>query len=241
MTLTAPGARLTAAAGFARHGRRIADIGTDHAYLPVFLVGRGMSVSAVATDINRGPLERAASNIEAAGMTDRISLRLADGLRGVEPFAPEDIFILGMGGELIARICGDSDYIKNENIRLILQPMTRQAALRRYLLAGGFRIDDECLVKDEGERIYQIICAHYDGVRRSANEAVLAVGEHNMRRGGDVLRQYCLRLKDELERSAAGKRKGHEPDSALADERLAACFGKVARNGAYTGDGYYET
>ena len=134
MTPKSPGARLLAAAGYARQGKFIADVGTDHAYLPVYLAEAGVSAGAVATDINRGPLERAAANVAAAGLSDKITLRLADGLDGVEAFCPEDIFILGMGGELIARILGNSDSIKNENIRLILQPMTRQAALRRFPL-----------------------------------------------------------------------------------------------------------
>ena len=110
-----PGARLCAAAGYARQGKLIADVGTDHAYLPVYLVESGVSKGALATDINRGPLERAAANVAAAGLCDRITLRLADGLDGVADLAPEDIFILGMGGELIARILGDSEYIKNKD------------------------------------------------------------------------------------------------------------------------------
>lgn len=241
MTLRTPGARLLAAAGFARRGRRIADIGTDHAYLPVFLVGGGVSVCAEATDINRAPLERAAANIAAAGLSDRITVRLADGLDGVGAFAPEDIFILGMGGELIARICGKSEYIKNKDIRLVLQPMTRPAALRRFLLSGGFCIEDEELVKEDGDRIYQIICAHYDGVRRFADEPSLAVGAINLGRGGEVLCEYCSRLERELLRQAAGKRQGGDLAAAAIDEGLAAELSALAHGNAYTGDGYYET
>lgn len=150
MIARSPGARLKAAAGYARQDKMIADIGTDHAYLSVYLIGSGISRGAVATDINRGPLERAAANVAAAGLADRITLRLCDGLAGVEAFCPQDIFILGMGGELIARILGESEMIKNEDIRLILQPMTRQAAVREFLLCGGFCIDDEVLVEEDG-------------------------------------------------------------------------------------------
>lgn len=222
MNVKTPGVRLKAAAGYARPGKFIADVGTDHAYLPVYLLESGISSGALATDINRGPLERAAANVAGAGLGDRITLRLADGLRGAEEFCPEDIFILGMGGELIARILGDSEYIKNEKIRLVLQPMTRQAALRRFLLEGGFRIDDEVLVKDEGGRIYQIICAGYDGVRRTADEASLLCGAIILSRGGELCREYTARLERELAASAAGKRCGKDFDAAASDEALAA-------------------
>lgn len=222
MTVRSPGARLIAAAGYARQGKFIADVGTDHAYLPVYLLERGVSAGALATDINRGPLERAAANVAAAGLSDRITLRLADGLDGVEAFRPEDIFVLGMGGELIARILGGSEYIKNENIRLVLQPMTRQAALRRFLLDGGFCIDDEVLVGDEGDRIYQLICAHYDGCRRTADDSSLLAGAMILSCGGDLCREYIARLCRELSVSAAGKRRGGDEISAAADDALAA-------------------
>lgn len=220
MVMRSPGARLLAAAGYAEKGKMIADIGTDHAYLPVYLVGSGISRGAVATDINRGPLERAAANVAAAGLEDRISLRLCDGLDGVEEYHPQNIFILGMGGELIARILGESEIIKSGGVRLILQPMTRQAAVRVFLLSGGFFIDDEILVEEEG-RIYQMICAHYDGIRRTADTAAVLVGAGILNRGGDLCRRYKERLCRELSASAEGKRRGGAVSSAEADEALA--------------------
>lgn len=220
MIARSPGARLKAAAGYARQDKMIADIGTDHAYLPVYLIGLGISRGAVATDINRGPLERAAANVAAAGLADRITLRLCDGLAGVEAFCPQDIFILGMGGELIARILGESEMIKNEDIRLILQPMTRQAAVREFLLCGGFCIDDEVLGEEDG-RIYQLICAHYDGVRRTASTAAMLVGAGVLGSGSDLCRRYRERLSRELSASAAGKRRGGALDAAELDEQLA--------------------
>ena len=129
-----------------------------------------------------------------------------------------------MGGELIARILGDSEYIKNKDIRLILQPMTRQSALRRFLLEGGFCIDDERLVDDDGGRIYQIIVAHYDGRRRTADEASLLAGAMILSRGGELCDRYVARLGRELSYSAAGKRKGGDLSAAEADEALATAL-----------------
>lgn len=219
MIIRSPGARLSAAAGYARQDKMIADIGTDHAYLPVYLIGSGISYGAVATDINRGPLERAAANVAAAGLTDRITLRLCDGLAGVESYCPRDIFILGMGGELIARILGESEMIKKEDVRLILQPMTRQAAVRGFLLSHGFCIDDEMLVEEDG-RIYQIICAHYDGILRVATAAAMLVGAEILNRGGDICSRYKNRLCREFAVSAEGKRRGGAISAAMADEQL---------------------
>ena len=186
--------RLEAAAGYARAGRFAADVGTDHAFLPVALVERGISRGAVASDINRGPLERARKNIAAAGLDGKISTVLTDGLNGLAPFAPEDIFILGMGGELIAQILSASDLPRAEGTRLILQPMTHAQDLRAYLAGAGFATRDEVLVRDasgERERIYQVLCAEYDGEARAFTPAELVLGKGNIARADAVTAEYA--------------------------------------------------
>ena len=159
--------RLAVAASFGRPGKRVADIGTDHASLPIFLVGNGVTDSALACDINIGPLNAAKRNIEAAGLSDKINTKLTDGLEGIADFKPEDIYILGMGGELIWRIIENSELPRSEGIRLILQPMTHAHDLRQGLYDNGFNIVGETLTRDR-ERVYQIIVAEYDGAVRSA-------------------------------------------------------------------------
>jgi tRNA (adenine22-N1)-methyltransferase len=182
--------RLAAAASFGRAGSRIADIGTDHASLPIYLVGNGFSPYAVACDINTGPIKAAKQNIAAAALTDRIDVLLTDGLNGVDDYSPDDIYILGMGGELIMRIINGSDYPRKEGVRLILQPMTHPDDLRKGLLSAGFNIVDEALVKDR-DRVYQIIVAEYDGIVRTATEAELWLGKDNIKRGGEELRNIA--------------------------------------------------
>jgi len=103
MTPPKPDGRLMSAAPFVRGGV-IADIGTDHAYLPVWLLLTGRVQGAVATDIREGPLRTAARTVERYGLSGKISLILADGLAGIEKYHPDDIIIFGMGGELIASI-----------------------------------------------------------------------------------------------------------------------------------------
>ena len=151
-----PDKRLCAAAKLVRQGAVFADIGTDHALLPVFLCKTGRVSRAVAADINVGPLAAARAQVEAEGVSHLIKLVLTDGLRGLEEEGLSDIAICGMGGELIARIIEASPYVKKAGIRLILQPMTCITELREYL-SHGFNIIDESIVCEDG-KIYQIIC-----------------------------------------------------------------------------------
>ena len=154
--------RLSAAASFVREGGILADVGTDHAYLPIYLVSSGKIASAVASDVSEGPLSRAREHIASCGLNDRISAVLCDGLSGLEHFHPTDIAICGMGGELIASILDAAPWVKDPALRLILQPMTMQPHLRRCLYAGGFAIEEETLAAANG-KIYPIFRAAYTG------------------------------------------------------------------------------
>ena len=206
MTPKSPGARLLAAAGYARQGKFIADVGTDHAYLPVYLAEAGVSAGAVATDINRGPLERAAANVAAAGLSDKITLRLADGLDGVEAFCPEDIFILGMGGELISDIILRAEFTRSTGVRLILQPMTHPEILRRALYRNGYTVSDEKLAEEDG-RIYQILCAEYTGQSESLTSCELLIGKHNLRKNTETCRKLLRHWQSVLQKRIDGIRK----------------------------------
>ena len=171
--------RLTAAADFVRSGVRIADIGSDHAYLPIYLVQTGRCHSAVATDIRKGPLKAAEEHIVKYKLDGRISLFQANGLRGIERFAPDDIFLCGMGGELIAAILNESSYIRCAEIHLILQPMTMQSYLRKWLAAEGFRIHKEKLAAANG-KIYPVLLASYDSIHRTFTEAEYLLGAYTI-------------------------------------------------------------
>ena len=212
--------RLEVAASFGRRGARVADIGTDHASLPIYLVGNGFAPCALACDINEGPLSAAKLNISSAGLSDRISTRLTDGLSGIEDYSPEDIYILGMGGELISKIVLASELSKRSGVRLILQPMTHSHDLRRDLYANGYNIIDETLVKDR-DRVYQIIAAEYDGTVRSATEVELWLGKKNIERGGEDLKTLTLLYASGLEKRIKGYAEAGKNDEA-ANELFAA-------------------
>ena len=152
--------RLLCVASLVPKGARMVDVGSDHAYLPVYLMEKGLISAALATDVNEGPIRRAEKNIQTAGFASQIATRKCDGLAGIEDFAPDTVTICGMGGELIAAILQDSGYVRQKAPLLLLQPMTQAAFLRRYLLGSGYEIVAERLLPD-AHRIYQVIACRY--------------------------------------------------------------------------------
>ncbi len=152
--------RLLAVASLVGKGT-VADIGTDHASLPIWLVQNGHS-RALASDINEGPCQRARVNIYTWGLHGKIKVKCCAGLDGIEDFAPDNIVIAGMGGEMITSILAASEYPKNSKCRLVLAPQSMQDVLRGYLFENGFAIDTETVVHDGG-KYYQIIGARYTG------------------------------------------------------------------------------
>jgi tRNA (adenine22-N1)-methyltransferase len=148
--------RLGAVADLVPRGARLADIGTDHAYLPVALLLEGRISSAIAADLRSGPLDRARLTAQTYRCTERLSFRLCDGLSGVKPGEADAVVIAGMGGETIAAILSAAEWVKENNLTVILQPMSSQPELRRWLCDHGYRITEERLAR-EGSTFYQIL------------------------------------------------------------------------------------
>ena len=191
--------RLSTVASLVRDGAIVADIGTDHAYLPIYLVQANIAKRAIASDINEGPIMRARANIEKNTLEDKIITYIANGLDGLEKHTPTDILICGMGGELIAQIIDTCDYVKNGDISLILQPMTTAFELREYL-KNGFSIYDEEVVFEDG-KYYQIICARYDGQVHSYSDVELELGSINIKKRTDTflgLLDYTINKKKKI-------------------------------------------
>lgn len=134
----------------------LADIGTDHAKLPIYLVRKGFVKHAIASDINKGPIKIAEARIKSSKLEDKIQTRLGSGLTILKQNEANTIVIAGMGGMLIADIIEASIQVARSAEALVLQPMLDSGKLRAYLLQKGFEITDEELVKEDS-KIYEII------------------------------------------------------------------------------------
>ncbi len=218
--------RMAAIASLVRPGARLIDIGTDHAYLPIYLVGQGACTEAIAADVVDGPLARARENIEKERLGDRIAVRKSDGLTALEDcFAddtPTDVIIAGMGGELIRDILEAAPFAWKSYVRFHLQPMTMQAALRRYLCESGFAILGETLAEDrtsgvkEG-RLYQILTACYTGEKAVLPEAEAVLGFRRLNSEHPLFEKHMARQLSVLDDKIAGmKRAGL--DTAAEEE-----------------------
>jgi tRNA (adenine22-N1)-methyltransferase len=149
---------LAALAAFVPQGARLADIGTDHAYLPIELIQDHIIVSAIAGDIHVGPYKAAKEHVEALGLEQKISVRLGNGMAVLSPGEVEVAVIAGMGGQTIIEILNNSIEVTKSLDRLILQPMVAAASVRRWLEENGWHLADERLVQDDG-RLYEIVVA----------------------------------------------------------------------------------
>lgn len=138
--------RLQAIADLVPRGSRVADIGTDHAYLPIWLLQQGRVSFAAACDVKEGPLQRARASAARYGFDEALSFRLGDGLADISPDEVDVITIAGMGGETIIAILEAALWTKSGNCRLLLQPMTKAELLRPWLAANGYRFLEERLV-----------------------------------------------------------------------------------------------
>ena len=161
--------RLSLCASFVRQDSKLADIGTDHAYLPVWLCQNGVCKSAVAADINPEPLSRGQLTIAQAGLDDKVKTRLSDGLKSIFADEADDIVIAGMGGELIAKIILDCEYSRDKDKRFILQPMTKSELLIERLCQNGFEIlSQDCCVASN--KCYTVLLVQYSGEKRAYSE-----------------------------------------------------------------------
>lgn len=147
--------RLQLLADWVPQGARLADVGTDHAFLPVWLRLHGRVVFAIASDLRKLPLERAKDTGRIHGV-DQIEYRLCDGLAAISPEEVDTVAIAGMGGETIASILAAAPWTADGAHTLLLQPMTHAEDLRKYLADHGYTIAREALVHDRGT-IYPVM------------------------------------------------------------------------------------
>ncbi len=210
--------RLRAALPYIRHGDVVADIGTDHAYLPIYLVLSGISPVAYACDINEGPCLRARENAREYGVSDKIKISKRNGICGLEGERIDKFTIFGMGGELIASILDASPSLPT-GTGFILNPMTKAASLRSYLVSHGFSILDDAYARAEG-KIYQIICAEKTGNNDTLSPLELTLGKHAFASPSPLMTEYAEKLTRDMRAAAEGRRRAGvtSPDDALLSD-----------------------
>lgn len=200
--------RLQAVADLVPQGAAFADIGTDHAYLPVWLLLEGKISRAIAADINRGPLDRAQLTATEYDCRENIQFRLCDGLAAIAPEAVDTIAIAGMGGETIAAILEAAPWTKDGAYTLILQPMSAQNDLRRWLWQNGYGIRSERIIR-EGERLYNILLVSYgDAVPLSVGEEWAGCQAPGMEQ--ELRGDYLQHLLDKTARAMDGISRGKD-------------------------------
>jgi tRNA (adenine22-N1)-methyltransferase len=159
--------RLKAAAKYIEQGAAVADIGTDHGYIPVYLTQHNIARRIIAADLRKGPLARARASAQEYGVADRIEFVLTNGLDGLQDKGLDTIILSGMGGETIAGILDRAPWVRSGSLRLVLQPQSKLGELSNWLNNNRYAIFDETLVEDDG-RIYAVLLAGA-GERRTPN------------------------------------------------------------------------
>ena len=150
--------RLAAAASLIPNHKVIADIGTDHGYIPVYMCQEGHCPKAIAADIMPGPLQAAVTHVRQSGLADRIDCRLGDGLTCIQTGEADGAVICGMGGPLIVSILQASPVVWQEMEFLVLQPQSDSGAVRQYLYEAGWHIEAEEMLVEDG-RLYEMMRA----------------------------------------------------------------------------------
>ena len=212
--------RLLCAASMVRAGGTLADIGTDHAHLPVWLIQNGICEKAIAADIGEGPAASARRTVQEAGLSACIEVRVGDGLSVLSPEEATEIVIAGMGGETIAEILSAAPWLKDgKNRRLVLQPMTKTVELREWLYQNGFTIEEEHLIRD-GRHLYCVMAASFTEAPLPASPLAPYVGALSQEEGAPYFAHQAAHLR----RRATGLRAGGQEEQAADLEAIATAL-----------------
>ena len=191
--------RLTKVASMVTAGNRLADVGTDHGYVPIYLYEKKIVPHAIAMDIRKGPLERAKLHIAEAGLQDKIETRLSDGLSALGPGEADSIVIAGMGGPLMIRILSAHPEVTASAKELILQPQSEVEKVRAWLCEKNYEITEEHMVFEEGKYYPMFKAAGNPGYRK-LSPLECQFGRLEVLREPEILRSF---LKKEVEAKQA--------------------------------------
>lgn len=200
--------RLKTVASFVTEGMKVADIGTDHAYVPIYLIQNGKIPSALAMDIGAGPLKRAREHIAEQGLTERIETRLSDGFSAFQKGEAQSVVIAGMGGELMIQILDLGKPVISEVSEFILSPHSEIHKVRKYLMEQGFSIERETMLREEG--IYYTVIKAVYGIGDYRTEPELWYGKRMLESKHPILYDYLQKesaIRMQIEQKLSGVQK----------------------------------
>lgn len=221
--------RLACVASLVKECDCVIDIGTDHAYLPVYLVENGVCRAAYACDVKKGPLENARQTVKESGLQEKIETVLSDGLDRVEPRKNCCVVLAGMGGILISELLMRAAWLSDESIQIVAQPMSHAENVRRYLYENGFEITEEKTAADN-RHTYLALSAVYTGKRTEYTEGRLYYGKLFEKRDETSFR-YLKSCRDRLiKRYQAISRDERYRDESLLLKAILDEFDEKGRN-----------
>lgn len=200
--------RLNAVAGLVTEGASVADIGTDHGYIPIYLIEHGISSKVIAMDINQGPLERAREHIREVGLEDQIETRLSDGMEALRAGEVDGIITAGMGGGLVIKILTDYPKITESLKYCILQPQSEIHKVREFLNKQGCKIIEEDMVKEDGKYYPMMKVRMEHGEPEDYQKIDYLYGKRLLEKKHPVLYEYLqrdYRIKSEIQDNLKGQ------------------------------------
>lgn len=218
--------RLQLLADMIPQGANVIDVGTDHGYLPIWLLENGKIDHAIAADIGIGPLAAAERHAQKAGVKEKLRLVCCDGLSAFSPKEADTIVIAGMGGETIQRILQETPWISRVD-RFLLQPMSKQAKLRAWLVQHRFFLNREFLVQ-EGENIYTI-WEVLPGIMRSLRPAELELGVLPRMQQDPLFPVYLEQTYARLRRAADGISRASAPEKVPDSAHILAALKELGQ------------
>lgn len=226
--------RLGAVAALVTEGAVLADVGTDHGYVPIYLLKQKRISRAIAMDINEGPLVRAREHIRLFGMENYIETRRSDGVSALDVGEAQSILIAGMGGGLMIHILKEGETVCKAAEELVLQPQSELERLRRYLVENGYKVLAEDIVSEEG-KFYPMMRIRYAEEENGFLDEEKEFLKLSYRYGGLLLKERHPVLKDFLQKEQKRYGKLYErlmskPDSGRLLQRRAELLEQIDTN-----------
>ena len=211
--------RLQTIASFVRPGSKIADVGTDHGFLPIYLIEQEIASHGIAMDVRKGPLSRAQEHIAEAGLEEKIETRLGNGLEKLIPGEADTVIIAGMGGPLMLDILRAGSHVSGDVERFVLSPQSDWRGFRLGLRELGLQIVREEMICEDGN-YYVIMEAVHDVSTRVEEESELRFGRLLLEEKHPVLLEYLLWQTDILTGILEKLCDGEKPEAERRREQI---------------------